>query len=79
MRLTIHILVLPVMMILGGFFFGRRSDMYSQVLCEAFFYLWIATALVCFVRGFIIWRQHRYLALGCFAVALAPIGLAFIF
>jgi hypothetical protein len=75
MRLTIHILILPVIMILGGLFFAHRSGSLAEALALSFLYLWIATTLVCFVRGFIIFRQHRYLALCCLAVPLIQVVL----
>ena len=74
MRLTIFILTLPVVMFFG-FVFLLRSHA-SDAFEIPFFIVWIFTALVCFVRGFFIFRQHRRLAWCCFGVALLQVVLA---
>jgi hypothetical protein len=74
MKLTIFILLLPVVMFFG-FMFLLRSHA-SDTLELPFFIFWIFTALVCFVRGLFIFRQHRRLAWCCFGVTLLQVVLA---
>jgi cytochrome bd-type quinol oxidase subunit 2 len=74
MRLTIFILLLPVVMFFV-FVFLLRSHA-SDMLELPFFIFWILTALVCFVRGLFIFRQHRRLAWCCFGVTLLQFILA---
>jgi hypothetical protein len=78
-RITVHILIMPVIALLVGLLLAHRDNLWPQTLSLCFFYLWIATTLVCFVRGITILRQHRYLAWGCFTVALGQVGLAVAF
>jgi hypothetical protein len=72
MRLTMLVLLLPVMMFFGFLFVIHRGD----ALAIPAFIIWISTTLVCFGRGFYIFRKQRYLALCCFAVACMQIILA---
>lgn len=67
------------MALFAGLYLANRTELLAEALSLSFLYLWIATTLVCFVRGFIILRQHRYLALACFAVSLGQVGLAVVF
>jgi len=68
------ILLLPVMMFFGFLFGIHRGD----ALAITVFVLWILTTLVCFGRGFYIFRQQRYFALCCFAVGLIQVVLAIV-
>jgi hypothetical protein len=70
MRLTLLIMLLPVMM-----FFGFLFALKHNALELPGFILWILATLVCVVRGIVIFRQHRRLAWCCFGVALLQVVL----
>jgi hypothetical protein len=74
MRLTIFILSLPVVMFLAVIFLFRSQT--SDEFELTFFVFWILTAVVCFIRGLFIFREHRRLALCCFGITLLQILLA---
>ena len=73
MKLIVFILLLPVLMFFT-FLFAVRLDL--DALGKSIFILWMLATLVCFIQGFVIFRQHRYLAACCFGIALLQIVLA---
>jgi hypothetical protein len=78
MKLTIIILLLPVTLLFGTLLANHDFDTVAlpDSLAVSFYFLWIASTLVCLVRGCFIFRHHRLLALCCFAIAMSQIVLA---
>jgi hypothetical protein len=74
MRLTVFILLLPLMIFFFGLVFMKHSSAYAALW---FFSFWALASLVCFVWGLVILRRHRRLACCCIAVAALQILLAF--
>jgi hypothetical protein len=48
----------------------------GDALIEMFLGVWALASLLCFIRGFVIFRQHPRLAWCCFTVALIQIIFA---
>ena len=69
----IFVLLLPVLMFFTLLFTLR---LHIEALELTLFILWMLATLVCFIQGFVIFRQHRYLAACCFGVALLQVVLA---
>ena len=74
MKLTIFILLLPVMIFLSGLILVSRPATDAQI--QIFLGVWAAASLVCFIRGFFIFRQHQRLAWCCFIIALLQVVFA---
>lgn len=68
MKLTIFILLLPVVIFASGLLMIQRPA--SDAMIQTFLGIWALASLACFFRGFFILRQHRILAWCCFVIAL---------
>ena len=73
MKLTIFILLLPVIMFFG-FLVVVTHDYYT--LASLLLFSWILTFVICFIRGFFIFLRQRKLAWCCFAMALLQLIIA---
>jgi hypothetical protein len=74
MKLTIFILLLPIVIFVSGILLIHRPA--SDAMIQTFLGFWAAASLLCFIRGFFIFRQHRRLAWCCFLIALLQIIFA---
>jgi len=76
MRLTVLILLLPVVTFLSGLWLLPRDV--GDAVVGAFLVWWLLTTVVCFVRGCFIFRHHRRLAWCCFGVVLLQFFLGIV-
>ena len=74
MKLTIFILLLPIVIFVTGILMIHRPA--SDTMIETFLGVWAAASLLCFIRGFFIFRHRRWLAWCCFIVAAVQIVFA---
>jgi hypothetical protein len=75
-RVTILILLLPVIIFFGWILLQPILGKVGDSLIPIWFAIWMSVTLICFVWGFFIFRRYRRLAWGCFAVALLQMILA---
>src|SRR5208283_5398502 len=75
MRLTVFILLLPVIIFFSGFLMASRIDGPAVIV---FLVIWMLASIACFVRGLFIFDSHRRLAWCCFLVALLQFSLAIV-
>jgi hypothetical protein len=72
MKTTIFVLLLPILL-----FFGFvHATHYSDSVALPVFIVWMLCTVICFARGFFIFRRQRRLAWSCFAVAVLQVILA---
>ena len=71
MKLTIFILLLPVVAILAGWLAADRSHAFS-IIC---FFTYLLSSVANLVWGFIISRRSRFLGWLCIAVGAVPLIL----
>jgi hypothetical protein len=74
MKLTISILILPVVIFLAGISLIPRGAGFIWI--QLFLGVWALASLLCFIHGFFIFRQHQRLAWCCFVVATVQLVLA---
>jgi hypothetical protein len=74
MKLTVLVLLLPLMTFLCGVFLLPRDA--GNAVVATFLVWWLLTAVVCFGRGCFIFRRHGGLAWCCFGVVFLQVVLA---
>jgi hypothetical protein len=68
MKLTMLILLLPVM----AFLVGLVGTRFSHTFHPAFFWVWFLSSIICLERGFRIFRHGRLLGWTCIANGIIP-------
>jgi hypothetical protein len=74
MKLTIFILIFPIVIFVAGILLIHRPA--SDAMSETFLSVWAAASLLCLIRGFFIFRRHQRLAWCCFIISLMQIVFA---
>ena len=75
-RVTILILLLPVIIFFGWILLQPILGKLGDSLIPIWFTIWMLTTLLCLVWGFFIFYRYRRLAWGCFVIALLQVILA---